>query len=91
MEQKEYILFKAQTTTGSKQKPKEAPSSSTSGASVASIKARTTKELEEQFYTLATVGRDELLSPLKDSDELRSLWVKTELTLLSAPVSQGPC
>ncbi|ELR46898.1 AF4/FMR2 family member 3, partial [Bos mutus] len=56
-------------------------------APVGSINARTTsdiaKELEEQFYTLVPFGRNELLSPLKDSDEVRSLWVKIDLTLLS--------
>ncbi|KAB1256970.1 AF4/FMR2 family member 3 [Camelus dromedarius] len=41
------------------------------------------KELEEQFYTLVPFGRNELLSPLKDSDDVRSLWVKIDLTLLS--------
>ncbi|XP_067165922.1 AF4/FMR2 family member 3 [Apteryx mantelli] len=52
-----------------------------------SINARTSseiaKELEEQFYTLVPFGRNELLSPLKDSDEVKSLWVKIDLTLLS--------
>uniref|UniRef100_A0A8C2WCF0 ALF transcription elongation factor 3 n=1 Tax=Chinchilla lanigera TaxID=34839 RepID=A0A8C2WCF0_CHILA len=56
-------------------------------AAVGSINARTTsdiaKELEEQFYTLVPFGRNELLSPLKDSDEVRALWVKIDLTLLS--------
>jgi hypothetical protein len=94
-EQEEYVLSKAPTTTGSEQRLKEAASSnnnsnsnsSTSRASVGSINARTTsdiaKELEEQFYTLVPFGRNELLSPLKDSDEVRSLWVKIDLTLLS--------
>ncbi|XP_028631210.1 AF4/FMR2 family member 3 isoform X1 [Grammomys surdaster] len=89
-EQEEYVLSKAPTTTGSEQRLKEATSSSsnsTSRASVGSINARTTsdiaKELEEQFYTLVPFGRNELLSPLKDSDEVRSLWVKIDLTLLS--------
>ncbi|MXQ90149.1 hypothetical protein E5288_WYG017385 [Bos mutus] len=69
---------------------KEAPTSISGGgprAPVGSINARTTsdiaKELEEQFYTLVPFGRNELLSPLKDSDEVRSLWVKIDLTLLS--------
>lgn len=89
-EQEEYILSKAQPSTGSEQRLKETPSnssSSTSRASVGSINARTSsdiaKELEEQFYTLVPFGRNELLSPLKDSDEVRSLWVKIDLTLLS--------
>ncbi|XP_010186541.1 PREDICTED: AF4/FMR2 family member 3, partial [Mesitornis unicolor] len=52
-----------------------------------SINARTSseiaKELEEQFYTLVPFGRNELLSPLKDSDEVKSLWVNIDLALLS--------
>lgn len=52
-----------------------------------SINARTNseiaKELEEQFYTLVPFGRNELLSPLKDSDEVKSLWVNIDLALLS--------
>ncbi|XP_036023185.1 AF4/FMR2 family member 3 isoform X2 [Onychomys torridus] len=91
-EPEEYALSKAQTTTGNEPRLKaEAASSnsnsSTSRAPVGSINARTTsdiaKELEEQFYTLVPFGRNELLSPLKDSDEVRSLWVKIDLTLLS--------
>jgi hypothetical protein len=97
-EQEEYPLTKAQTVataapaaSGSDQRLKEAANSVSSGggprASVGSINARTTsdiaKELEEQFYTLVPFGRNELLSPLKDSDEVRSLWVKIDLTLLS--------
>lgn len=88
-EQEEYILSKTQSTTGNEPRLKEATSGtgSTSRAPVGSINARTTsdiaKELEEQFYTLVPFGRNELLSPLKDSDEVRSLWVKIDLTLLS--------
>ncbi|XP_026641326.1 AF4/FMR2 family member 3 isoform X3 [Microtus ochrogaster] len=88
-EQEEYVLSKTQTTAGSEPRLKEASSSNSSAsrAPVGSINARTTsdiaKELEEQFYTLVPFGRNELLSPLKDSDEVRSLWVKIDLTLLS--------
>ncbi|XP_054557881.1 AF4/FMR2 family member 3 [Talpa occidentalis] len=96
-EQEEYPLSKAQAVpanaavSGHDQRLKEAPNSISSGcgprAPVGSINARTTsdiaKELEEQFYTLVPFGRNELLSPLKDSDEVRSLWVKIDLTLLS--------
>lgn len=95
-EQEEYPLSKAQAvaaaaSSGSDQRLKEAANSVSSGggprAAVGSINARTTsdiaKELEEQFYTLVPFGRNELLSPLKDSDEVRSLWVKIDLTLLS--------
>ncbi|XP_060043436.1 AF4/FMR2 family member 3 isoform X2 [Erinaceus europaeus] len=96
-EQEEYPLSKAQTvaantaTSGGEQRLKETAASIGGGcgprAPVGSINARTTsdiaKELEEQFYTLVPFGRNELLSPLKDSDEVRSLWVKIDLTLLS--------
>lgn len=93
-EQEEYPLAKAPAVaaaSASDQRLKEAASSiGGSGgprAPVGSINARTTsdiaKELEEQFYTLVPFGRNELLSPLKDSDEVRSLWVKIDLTLLS--------
>ncbi|CAK7297920.1 AF4/FMR2 family member 3 [Vulpes lagopus] len=95
-EQEEYPLSKAQAvaaaaTSASDQRLKEAAGPISSGggprAPVGSINARTTsdiaKELEEQFYTLVPFGRNELLSPLKDSDEVRSLWVKIDLTLLS--------
>ncbi|EPQ02776.1 AF4/FMR2 family member 3 [Myotis brandtii] len=93
-EQEEYPLAKAPVVaaaSASDQRLKEAAGSISSGggprAPVGSINARTTsdiaKELEEQFYTLVPFGRNELLSPLKDSDEVRSLWVKIDLTLLS--------
>ncbi|XP_076185025.1 AF4/FMR2 family member 3 [Aptenodytes patagonicus] len=69
------------TGTGTASKPH-------SGCSAfGSINARTSseiaKELEEQFYTLVPFGRNELLSPLKDSDEVKSLWVNIDLALLS--------
>ncbi|KAM9585468.1 AF4/FMR2 family member 3 [Trichechus inunguis] len=96
-EQEEYPLAKPQpgapssSSSGGDQRLKEAANSVSGGggprAPVGSINARTTsdiaKELEEQFYTLVPFGRNELLSPLKDSDEVRSLWVKIDLTLLS--------
>lgn len=93
-EQEDYPLSKAQAVAtaapGNEQRLKEAANSIIGGgprAPVGSINARTTsdiaKELEEQFYTLVPFGRNELLSPLKDSEEVRSLWVKIDLTLLS--------
>ncbi|XP_010220966.1 PREDICTED: AF4/FMR2 family member 3 [Tinamus guttatus] len=64
-----------------------APKAHSGCSAFGSINARTSseiaKELEEQFYTLVPFGRNELLSPLKDSDEVKSLWVKIDLTLLS--------
>ncbi|XP_048453958.1 AF4/FMR2 family member 3 [Rhincodon typus] len=44
------------------------------------------KDSEEQLFALVPFGRNELLSPLKGSgenEELKSLWVKIDLTLLS--------
>ena len=89
-EQEDFPLSKATAASGSDPRLKEAANSISGGgprAPVGSINARTTsdiaKELEEQFYTLVPFGRNELLSPLKDSDEVRSLWVKIDLTLLS--------
>ncbi|XP_026522743.1 AF4/FMR2 family member 3 [Notechis scutatus] len=59
-----------------------------------SINTRTSndiaKELEEQFYTLVPFGRNELLSPLKDTDDVKALWVKIDLTLLSRIPQQLP-
>ncbi|XP_059798540.1 AF4/FMR2 family member 3 isoform X1 [Balaenoptera ricei] len=89
-EQEDFPLSKATAASGNDPRLKEAANSISGGgprAPVGSINARTTsdiaKELEEQFYTLVPFGRNELLSPLKDSDEVRSLWVKIDLTLLS--------
>ncbi|XP_048208352.1 AF4/FMR2 family member 3 isoform X1 [Perognathus longimembris pacificus] len=83
-EQDDFPLAKAPAAPAADPRPKEAPGPR---APVGSINARTTsdiaKELEEQFYTLVPFGRNELLSPLKDSDEVRALWVKIDLTLLS--------
>ncbi|KAK6486739.1 AF4/FMR2 family member 3-like [Huso huso] len=39
--------------------------------------------LEEQLYTLVPFGRNELLSTLKDTEDLKSLLVKIDLTLLT--------
>lgn len=95
-EQEEYLLHKPQavasTSVGSDQKSKDSGSNIASKAngscgSVGSVNTRThsdiAKELEEQFYTLVPFGRNELLSPLKDTEEIKALWVKIDLTLLS--------
>ncbi|EMP27171.1 AF4/FMR2 family member 3, partial [Chelonia mydas] len=95
-EQEEYHLPKPQTVAsasgGSDQRLKDSLSGNTNKTNSScnafgSINARTSndiaKELEEQFYTLVPFGRNELLSPLKDNDEVKSLWVKIDLTLLS--------
>ncbi|XP_054830347.1 AF4/FMR2 family member 3 [Eublepharis macularius] len=95
-EQEEYLLHKPQAvasaSVGSDQKVKDSGISTANRAngscgSFGSVNARThndiAKELEEQFYTLVPFGRNELLSPLKDTDEIKALWVKIDLTLLS--------
>ncbi|XP_053328872.1 AF4/FMR2 family member 2 isoform X2 [Spea bombifrons] len=56
-------------------------SSSTSHNSSISLD-QTNNDLEEQFSPLPVV-QNELLSPLRDYEELKSLWVKIDLTLLS--------
>ncbi|XP_075446590.1 AF4/FMR2 family member 3 isoform X2 [Ascaphus truei] len=57
------------------------------------VNARTTsdiaKELEEQYYTLVPFGRNEHVCPLKGSNEVKSLWVRIDLTLLSR-IPEGP-
>ncbi|XP_061854713.1 AF4/FMR2 family member 3 [Colius striatus] len=91
-EREEPPLPKAPAVAGAEPRAKDtgtgATSKSHSGCSAfGSINARTSseiaKELEEQFYTLVPFGRNELLSPLKDSDEVKSLWVNIDLALLS--------
>ncbi|XP_051466962.1 AF4/FMR2 family member 3 [Apus apus] len=84
---------KAQVAAGAEPRGKDAGTGATSKphgggcGAFGSINARTSseiaKELEEQFYTLVPFGRNELLSPLKDSDEVKSLWVNIDLALLS--------
>lgn len=91
-EREEHSLPKVPATAGPEPRAKDAGTSTASkshgGCSAfGSINARTSseiaKELEEQFYTLVPFGRNELLSPLKDSDEVKSLWVNIDLALLS--------
>ncbi|XP_030310571.1 AF4/FMR2 family member 3 [Calypte anna] len=91
-EREEHPLPKAQAASGAEPRAKDlgtgAANKPHGGCSAfGSINARTSseiaKELEEQFYTLVPFGRNELLSPLKDSDEVKSLWVNIDLALLS--------
>ncbi|XP_061315654.1 AF4/FMR2 family member 3 isoform X3 [Pezoporus flaviventris] len=91
-EREERPLPKVPVAAGSEPRTKDAGTSAASkphgGCSAfGSINARTSseiaKELEDQFYTLVPFGRNELLSPLKDSDEVKSLWVNIDLALLS--------
>ncbi|XP_067842794.1 AF4/FMR2 family member 3 [Heptranchias perlo] len=49
-----------------------------------------TNDSEGQLFALVPFGRNELLSPLKDNEELKSLWVKIDLTLLSKIPGQLP-
>ncbi|XP_078401770.1 AF4/FMR2 family member 3 [Cetorhinus maximus] len=49
-----------------------------------------TNDSEAQLFALVPFGRNELLSPLKDNEELKSLWVKIDLTLLSRIPGQFP-
>ncbi|XP_048350079.1 AF4/FMR2 family member 3 isoform X2 [Sphaerodactylus townsendi] len=99
-EEEEYLLHKphivASASVGSDQKSKDSGSSIANKAngSCGSVNTRThndiAKELEEQFYTLVPFGRNELLSPLKDTEEIKALWVKIDLTLLSRIPQHSP-
>ncbi|XP_053311126.1 AF4/FMR2 family member 3 isoform X2 [Spea bombifrons] len=40
-------------------------------------------DLEEQYYTLVPFGRNENVHSLKGTEEVKSLWVRIDLTLLS--------
>ncbi|XP_032860831.1 AF4/FMR2 family member 3 isoform X3 [Tyto alba] len=91
-EREERPLPKALAAAGAEPRAKDAGTGTASKpqgscSAFGSINARTSseiaKELEEQFYTLVPFGRNELLSPLKDSDEVKSLWVNIDLALLS--------
>ncbi|XP_053555126.1 AF4/FMR2 family member 2 [Bombina bombina] len=57
-------------------------SSLTSNSSSISID-QTNNDLEEQFFSPLPVVQSELLSPLRDYEDLKSLWVKIDLSLLS--------
>ncbi|NXH21532.1 AFF3 protein, partial [Bucco capensis] len=88
-EHEEHSLPKAPAAGGTEPHGKDTAGKAHGGCSGAfgSVHARTSseiaKELEEQLYTLVPFGRNELLSPLKDSDEVKSLWVNIDLALLS--------
>lgn len=101
-EHEEYPFHKSQTvasaSTGGDQKQKDSgghnASKGNDRGTFGSVNTRTShdiaKDLEEQFYTLVPFGRNELLSPLKDTDEIRALWVKIDLTLLSRIPQRSP-
>ncbi|KAG8448135.1 hypothetical protein GDO86_015290 [Hymenochirus boettgeri] len=57
-------------------------SSLTSNSSSISID-QTNNDLEDHFFSPLPVAQTELLSPLRDFEEIKSLWVKIDLTLLS--------
>ncbi|KAM4696423.1 AF4/FMR2 family member 2 [Rhinophrynus dorsalis] len=57
-------------------------SSLTSNSSSISID-QANNDLEEQFFSPLPVVQTELLSPLREYEDLKSLWVKIDLTLLS--------
>ncbi|XP_067404201.1 AF4/FMR2 family member 2 isoform X2 [Emydura macquarii macquarii] len=65
-------------------------SSLTSNSSNTSID-QTSNDLEEQLFSPIPVVQNELLSPLREYEELKSLWVKIDLSLLSRIPGQEPC
>uniref|UniRef100_A0A4W4GHA3 AF4/FMR2 C-terminal homology domain-containing protein n=1 Tax=Electrophorus electricus TaxID=8005 RepID=A0A4W4GHA3_ELEEL len=50
----------------------------------------TTDLLEEPFFSPIPMVQNELLSPLRDFEDIKSLWVKIELSLLSRIPGQDP-
>uniref|UniRef100_A0A8D0FAX4 AF4/FMR2 C-terminal homology domain-containing protein n=1 Tax=Strix occidentalis caurina TaxID=311401 RepID=A0A8D0FAX4_STROC len=50
----------------------------------------TSNDLEEQLFSPIPVVQNELLSPLREYEELKSLWVKIDLSLLSRIPGQEP-
>ncbi|KFZ63909.1 AF4/FMR2 family member 2, partial [Podiceps cristatus] len=64
-------------------------SSLTSNSSNTSID-QTSNDLEEQLFSPIPIVQNELLSPLREYEELKSLWVKIDLSLLSRIPGQEP-
>lgn len=64
-------------------------SSLTSNGSNTSID-QTSNDLEEQLFSPIPIVQNELLSPLREYEELKSLWVKVDLSLLSRIPGQEP-
>uniref|UniRef100_A0A8V0YCN8 ALF transcription elongation factor 2 n=1 Tax=Gallus gallus TaxID=9031 RepID=A0A8V0YCN8_CHICK len=64
-------------------------SSLTSNGSNTSID-QTSNDLEEQLFSPIPIVQNELLSPLREYEELKSLWVKIDLSLLSRIPGQEP-
>uniref|UniRef100_A0A8C8SLN6 AF4/FMR2 C-terminal homology domain-containing protein n=1 Tax=Pelusios castaneus TaxID=367368 RepID=A0A8C8SLN6_9SAUR len=52
---------------------------------------QTSNDLEEQLFSPIPIVQNELLSPLREYEELKSLWVKIDLSLLSRIPGQEPC
>nr|XP_023421638.1 AF4/FMR2 family member 3 [Cavia porcellus] len=93
-EQRPRTANKAPGSKAAKQKSPPAGSSGRNNASEARRRPGIGREsrrlcvkapegLNDHGNTLVPFGRNELLSPLKDSDEVRALWVKIDLTLLT--------
>ncbi|XP_071669682.1 AF4/FMR2 family member 2 isoform X6 [Patagioenas fasciata] len=51
---------------------------------------QTSNDLEEQLFSPIPIVQNELLSPLREYEELKSLWVKIDLSLLSRIPGQEP-
>uniref|UniRef100_A0A8B9FWV9 AF4/FMR2 C-terminal homology domain-containing protein n=1 Tax=Amazona collaria TaxID=241587 RepID=A0A8B9FWV9_9PSIT len=51
---------------------------------------KTSNDLEEQLFSPIPIVQNELLSPLREYEELKSLWVKIDLSLLSRIPGQEP-
>ncbi|XP_041112139.1 AF4/FMR2 family member 2 isoform X4 [Polyodon spathula] len=75
--------------TGSSLKPKDCSSNSLSVSST-SIDPASSDLLDEHFFSPAPMVQNELLSPLREFEEIKSLWVKIELSFLSRIPGQDP-
>ncbi|XP_007891077.1 AF4/FMR2 family member 2 isoform X2 [Callorhinchus milii] len=80
------------TVTASLLKPKECGNLSNFASTFISNTSidQATNDLEEQSFSPIPLPQTELLSPLRDYEEIKSLWVKLDLSLLSRIPGQTP-
>ncbi|XP_067903214.1 AF4/FMR2 family member 2 isoform X2 [Heterodontus francisci] len=69
-------------------KPKDC--GSTTNCTTSTSIDQATIDLEEQIFSPLPLPQNELLSPLRDYEEIKSLWVKFDLSLLSRIPGQAP-
>ncbi|OCT67551.1 AF4/FMR2 family member 2 isoform X1 [Xenopus laevis] len=90
-DQEEVLQVKISTACSGPSNPIKSKDCSSNILSVSSLTSnsssisadQTNNDLEEHFFSPLPVIQAELLSPLRDFEEVKSLWVKIDLTLLS--------